>query len=338
MHSRNVVLISRLPLHGRFLFKLLSRHFNVFWVGEELSCKLNILNSLYILLQEFLKLIWLFKERRYSAIVVQYISLDGIPALFVKRLFGIRVVLFAIGSDVLRIREHSFAYPIIRWIMEHSDLVLCTNTLIEKSLKRVCNVKTKVIPSALDIEDFTPYKGPKKYDLVTIGSLRKEKNHDLLLKACSLLRTPVKILIIGDGPMRGFLESMSRERGLDVKFLGDIPHKQVYTELQKSKVYVHTSKSEGLPVSVMEAIYSRLPIILVESAYLVDLRKYGFNLNVSRDDAKSLADAIERVLSNYDREKELASLNSQKVKGLVEETSLSLRRVLEEITGAMSRK
>ncbi|GEM_PF-2962050 len=334
MRSKNIVLMSRLALHGQFLYKLLSKHFNVSWVGRELTFKLNLLNFLYVLLREFIELVRLFKRRRYSAIVVQYVSLDGIPALIIKRLFGVKVVLFAIGSDVLGAKDRTVSHPIIRWILARSDLILCASTLIQRSVTRVSRTPTTVVPSLLYVEDFSPYEGPKEYDLITIGSLSKDKNQCLLIEACSLLKNPVKLLIIGDGPMRKFLESASRAKGLDVRFLGKIPHNQVYLELQKSKIYVHVSRREGLPVSVLEAIYCKLPVVLVESAYSADLRRYGFNINVSKGEAEALAQTIERVLSNYDREKRLAILNHRRMKKLMEETSLKIKRELNEVSGS----
>jgi len=293
--------------------------------------RFNLLNSPYILLLEFIKLLSIFRKERYSVIIIQYVSLDGIPAMILKRLFGIRIALFAIGSDVLKMGKYPVAYPIIKRIVAKSDTIFCVSTLIKKSLEKISNVPVRVVPSILDVGDFEPYKGPKEYDIVTIGSLQEEKNHYLLLRACSLLRNPVKLLIIGDGPMREFLESISRKKGFNVKFIGEIPHKQVYRELQKSKIYVHVSRTEGLPVSVLEALYSSLPVILVESPYVQDLKGYGLNFHVSKDDAESLAKAIKSVLLNYDRESRSASVNPPKIRKLMNEASTKIEKALERI-------
>ena len=335
MCVKSVLLISRLPLHGAVLSKLLSRHYDVVWIGKTFAFKLNPLNIPYILSLEFWKLISSFRKMRYSLIIIQYISLDGLLALMLKRIFGVKVVLFAVGSDILKINERIVAYPIIRKIIVNSDVVFCTSTLIKEMLKRMCSdvSKIRVVPSIIDVDDFEYYSGPKEYDVITVGSLDANKNHMLLLNACKLLPWSVKVLIVGRGPMRSVLESVIEKGKLNVSFAGGIPHKQVYSELQKSRVYVHTSKSEGLPVVVLEAMFSGLPVILVQSPYVYDIKhRYGFSVHVVKSDsAKDLANAISEVLQNYENERRDALLNKHKITKLTDEILIEIKRTLDHV-------
>jgi len=333
MLAKSVLLISRLPLHGAALYKLLSRYYNVVWIGKTFPFKFNPFNAPYILLLEFWKLISSFRKMRYSLILIQYISLDGLLALMFKRIFGVKVVLFAVGSDILKINEHAVAYPLVRKVIVNSDFVFCASTLIKEMLKRICSdiSKIKVVPSVINVDDFQCYGYPKEYDVITVGSLDANKNHMLLLNACKLLPWSVKVLIVGRGPMRGVLESVIEKRKLNVSFAGEIPHKQVYSELQKSRVYVHTSKSEGLPVAVLEAMFSGLPVILVQSPYVYDIRhRYGFSVHVVKSDsAKDLANAISEVLQNYENERCDALLNKHKITKLTDEILIEIKRTLD---------
>lgn len=335
MCAKSVLLISRLPLHGTVLSKLLSRYYHVVWIGKTFPFKLNSLNILYILSLEFWKLIGSFRKMRYSLIIIQYISLDGLLALMFKRIFGVKVVLFAVGSDTLKINEHAVAYPLIRKVIVNSDFIFCTNTLIKEMLKRICGdvSRIKVVPSIVDVDDFEYYGDPKEFDVVTIGSLDVNKNHMLLLNACELLPRSVRVLIVGRGPMRGVLESISEKCKLDVSFSGELSHKQVYRELQKSRVYVHASKSEGLPVAVLEAIFSGLPIVLVQSPYVYDIKhRYGFLVHVVKDNsAKDLANAIREVLQNYENEMRDALLNKHKITKLTDELPIEIKRTLDSL-------
>jgi len=331
-HMRSLALISRLPLHGTFLYKLLSSHYDVVWIGKTFPFRITLFNSLYILFSEFWKLFLAFRKKRFPLILVQYVSLDAIVAIMVKLLFGVKVVLFAIGSDVLKIREHIFVYPIMRFIFEKSDFVFCASSLIEERLKEMnlASLRTKIVPSIVDISDFKPYHGPKIYDVITVGALDPNKNHMLLIKACELLPS-VKVLIIGDGPLREVLLSESAKRKAHVVFLGNIPHKQVFTELQKSRIYVHTSKSEGLPVSVLEAIFCGLPIILVKSPYVYDIRyRYKFYVHIVKENsAEHLARTIKVLLENYELERSNAMTNRKKIIKLIENAKLSIKKTLD---------
>ena len=333
MCAKSVLLISRLPLHGAVLSKLLSRYYDVVWIGKTFTFKINPLNILYILSLEFWKLIRSFRKMRYSLIVIQYVSLDGLVALMFKRIFGVKVVLFAVGSDVLKVNEHVVAYPLIRKVIVNSDFIFCTSTLIKETLKRICSdvSKIKVIPSIIDVDDFEYYGGPKEFDVVTVGSLDANKNHMLLLNACKLLPRSVRVLIVGKGPMRRVLESICEKLKLNVSFAGELSHKQVYKELQKSKIYVYASRSEGLPVAVLEAMFSGLPVILVQSPYVCDIRnRYGLLVHVVKSDsAKDLANAISEVLQDYENEKPNALLNKHKITKLIDEIPVDIKRTLD---------
>ena len=98
MCVKSVLLISRLPLHGAVLSKLLSRHYDVVWIGKTFAFKLNPLNIPYILSLEFWKLISSFRKMRYSLIIIQYISLDGILALMLKLIVEAKMVLTDSGE------------------------------------------------------------------------------------------------------------------------------------------------------------------------------------------------------------------------------------------------
>ena len=245
------------------------------------------------------------------------------------------MVLFAVGSDILKIDEHAVAYPLIRKVIVNSDFIFCTSTLIKEMLKRICGdvSKLKVVPSMIDVDDFGCYSGPKEFDVVSVGSLDANKNHLLLLNACKLLPRSVRVLIVGRGPMRGVLESVSEKCKLDVSFAGELSHKQVYTELQKSRVYVHTSKSEGLPVAVLEAMFSGLPVILVRSPYVFDLKNhYEFKVHVAKGGlARDLANTVSKVLQNYERESRKALLNKHKIAKLIDELPIEIKKTLDYV-------
>jgi glycosyltransferase involved in cell wall biosynthesis len=330
----SILLLSRLVFHGRFLNKLLSKYYHVIWVGQSFPFSLTLVNISYIISHEFWDSLVNFGKSHFRLIIVQFVSLDGIIAVLFKRVLKTKLVLFAVGSDILRIQEHPFTYPIIRFIIKQSDFVFCASALIEKKLKLLgCDPSSLlIVPSIMDMQDFQQYSGPKVYDIVTIGSLDSNKNQSLLLKASENLAHK-NILIIGDGPMREVLESEATRKQLSIVFLGCIPHRQVLRELQKSRIYVHTSKSEGLPVSVLEAMFLGLPVILIERPYIYDLEhRYGFKFCVVKDGSiNDLTNMASEVLENYEVEHRKAEINRQKILDLNSKGSKEIMEVLDKI-------
>ncbi|HDO26248.1 MAG TPA: glycosyltransferase [Nitrospirae bacterium] len=98
-----------------------------------------------------------------------------------------------------------------------------------------------------------------------VANLRPVKGHIFLIKALSILKEMnFSVLIIGEGDLKDRLVERSAEKGLDDKvfFLGgrtDIPELLAITD-----IFVLPSLSEGMPVSVMEAMASGVPVVATD--------------------------------------------------------------------------
>jgi glycosyltransferase involved in cell wall biosynthesis len=137
--------------------------------------------------------------------------------------------------------------------------------------------KIEVVPLGLDLARFAPPGGlPRgrlrgEFSLAadepligTVGRLVPVKDHDLFLRAAQALRqsgSQARFAIVGDGELRGSLEAQARELGLGdvVYFTGwrrDLP--EVYADLD---LLVNTSRNEGTPVAVIEAMAAGVPVV-----------------------------------------------------------------------------
>jgi colanic acid/amylovoran biosynthesis glycosyltransferase len=95
--------------------------------------------------------------------------------------------------------------------------------------------------------------------LLSVGRLHPVKDHALLIRACALLRDleiDFECLIAGEGPERKRLESLIREYRLEqqVTLLGHISREQMDSLHARADVVVLTSRSEGIPLALMEAM------------------------------------------------------------------------------------
>ncbi|MEZ6255840.1 MAG: glycosyltransferase [Patescibacteria group bacterium] len=87
-----------------------------------------------------------------------------------------------------------------------------------------------------------------------------------MLKALYALQNSfVKLLIIGDGPYRSYLENYVTSRNLSeqVTFKGKLSHVEAMQTLLDADVYVlPTLRVEGFPMTLPEAMFARLPLIV----------------------------------------------------------------------------
>jgi len=92
------------------------------------------------------------------------------------------------------------------------------------------------------------------------------------------------------------------------------------------------SAREGLPASILEAIWCEIPVIAVSSSYVDDLTKlYQFRVMVSDRSPSSLAYSIENVLNDYKKWEEIALIN----KALMNDFILKWDNTLSETIGQL---
>jgi glycosyltransferase involved in cell wall biosynthesis len=152
------------------------------------------------------------------------------------------------------------------------------------------------LPSAGAVE---PRPGP--YRLVTVGRLQAPKDPLTLIRALAELGRPGEAVIAGDGPDRPAVEREVRRLGLEsaVRLAGE--RDDVAELLAEADLFVLSTRSEGLPLSILEAMAAGLPVVASDVGGVPELvvdRETGFL--VPPGDPHALAAAIERLLDDPD--------------------------------------
>ena len=164
--------------------------------------------------------------------------------------------------------------------------------------------KMVVIPNPISDEFLELEVDPTVSDtVVMVGRLVEQKNHIMMLKAVSLLRDQgriVKVLIYGDGDLRQDISNEIKQAGLSdiCKLMGST--EDVPSVFSKAGVYVLTSRYEGQPNSLLEAMASGLPCISTDcptgpSDFISD-GENGYLVSI--DDVPTLAERVGELLAS----------------------------------------
>ncbi len=143
--------------------------------------------------------------------------------------------------------------------------------------------------------------------VVYVAEQNENKNQQLLIRAVSLLSKEIpdiRLLIVGPDNINGRYEALSKELSAPVTFLGrrdDVPE-----ILSVCDVYAASSLREGLPVNVMEAMASSLPVVAVDNRGHRSLVKDGVTGFITSADEKEMADRIKRLLYDGDLHREMS--------------------------------
>ena len=114
----------------------------------------------------------------------------------------------------------------------------------------------------------------------------------------NLAPLPLTISIIGDGPERERLVELVQAEGLSaqVHFHGTIPGAARY--LGAFDVFVLSSRSEGTPVTLLEAIAANVPVVVTSVGGVPDVVGPSEAMVVPPEDSHALADAIRAVIQD----------------------------------------
>ena len=128
--------------------------------------------------------------------------------------------------------------------------------------------ESKFILSRLGVSNYLQFKIPnnKIFTLVSCSNMIPVKRVDLLAKALiELEQMPLRWVHFGDGTERLKVEKVLEKRSskLQVEFKGRVPNIDVYNYYTDNKpnLFVNVSSSEGVPVSIMEAMSFGIPIL-----------------------------------------------------------------------------
>jgi glycosyltransferase involved in cell wall biosynthesis len=135
--------------------------------------------------------------------------------------------------------------------------------------------------------------------ILGVGRLKAPKDFSTLLMALASLEPGTyRAQIVGDGPERDRLELEAGELGLadSVDFLGE--REDVPELLQGADVFVLPTRSEGLPVSVLEAMAAGLPVVASAVGGVPELVASETGLLVPPGDPRALAVTIGQLLED----------------------------------------
>lgn len=196
---------------------------------------------------------------------------------------------------------------------------------------RLFNNRVSFIPHGVDTEIFRPLEttNHKDFNLVCIGNIGANKNQLFLLKALTQLPKNIVLHLYGKEEVnyRKQMDGYSIENGLDsrVFFNGFVENKNIPEVLKSMDIFVLPSNSEGLPVSIMEAMACGVPVLSSDSGggtrclldeenifslngtnELIEKIEYLHSLERSKKETMK-EEGIKKVLQKYSIEREVLS-------------------------------
>jgi glycosyltransferase involved in cell wall biosynthesis len=147
-------------------------------------------------------------------------------------------------------------------LIAHAENWLPVSDAVAALLRKHYQVHTgDVLPNAVNPADFPPMPAQRDIDIIGTGSLIPLKRYDIFLRVTASIRKKYplrKVMLCGAGPEKASLEQLCRQLALDdiVVFTGELPHSEILSLMQRSRLLLHPSSYEGFSGVCLEALYA----------------------------------------------------------------------------------
>ena len=247
--------------------------------------------------------------RRCSVLRVFQIT-GVVPALIARAWFGVPYVT-TYGFSYAALSRPGPARGLLKSLLERVGLryaaaVIATTEALRARAARFAR-RVELIPNGVDTCRFAPAAREggravrEPHRVLYVGRLSKEKNLSSLIRAAGSLRgrIPLRLVLVGDGPLRESLAAEARDAGVPVDFPGVVDQRTLSQVYAAADVFVLASFTEGHPKVLLEAMSMGLPCVASDcdgNRSLVTPERTGLLFDPNRP--ADLAACLERVLTD----------------------------------------
>lgn len=281
-----------------------------------------VLSSLSAASSQINFFMWLRREKKKGAVIViscQYYV--NILCLLFRPFWG-RDVLHILSErnhlDEFKINQHGWKQKIVRFLVpiiyRYADVIIGNSKELASDLETVVKRQVEVVynptvnkrlfelsEEKITEDWFLSLDGPV---FIAAGRLSAQKGFDTLIKAFSVYSKSksANLVILGEGEDRLALGELALKLGVEhfVTFAGFVDNP--YKFIRRAHVFILSSRYEGLPNVLIEALALKTPVISTncKSGPKEILGNGEWGMLIEVDDVDALSEALFLIVNNYD--------------------------------------
>jgi glycosyltransferase involved in cell wall biosynthesis len=266
------------------------------------------------------------KQRRYDAVHVHWMIPNAAFVADQVVAHGTPLVISLHGSDVF-VAERFWPARVLgrRALARAGAVTACSRDLHRRSLRLgAVPSRTRTVPYGVDVSFFRPDRetrgirqrlgvGGEALLVLAFGRLVEKKGFRYLVEAAA--RVPgLQLVVAGDGDLRAELETVARERGAPVRFVGNLDRETLASALAAADIVAVPSvvdsagNVDGLPNALLETLAAGRAVIASRVAGIPEVVADGVNaLLVEPKDTSALIDGLRRLTADPDLRRRLGA-------------------------------
>lgn len=311
------------------------RRFTYFWppklqrLSNEDGLMANIKGSLLakwqvpvFMLTEFFALLRLLRQEKIEAVNSHWMVPQGLIAALARKVVPFRHVVTIHAGDIFALRRWPLGRTIARFVARNTDYFLPVSKHNMQVLEELIGEKPRgeVLPMGVDTTYFRPGENKKPlreklgipYErmILFVGRLSEKKGISFLIRAMAELNGTLEksgLVVVGGGPLEPQLVNEARALGVaeNILFTGTKDHEQLRDYYAAADIAVIPSivdskgDTEGVPVVLLEALSSGLPVVATRVGGIPDVIEDGKNgFLINEKNSPQIAEAIQAYFKN----------------------------------------
>jgi glycosyltransferase involved in cell wall biosynthesis len=298
---------------------------------------------------QFLKILYR-KIKNLSPDLLMTYNWGAIDAIWLARLAGIKnIIHHEHGFSIEEAHTTAWKRDMCRFLVYRmASLLVTVSSSLKRSIQKkywLSDKQIRLIHNGIDSNHYSPDPGVRRWmrqelnfgeeDFVIVFSWRLDpvKNFKFLLEVfeyCHKVDGTVKLLIVGDGPERHKIEQLSLQKNIHTGLVMVGQRLEVLPYLRAGDVFLLTSLTEQMPLTILEAMSVGLPVIasdVGEIRHIIDDGKDGFLRNI-RDGCEGFASALLRLKDSSELQTMSHAARSKIVSRFQEATMVQCYRTL----------
>ena len=267
----------------------------------------------------FFNLIKIIRKNNIKIIHAHSVIPTGFIGVLVGKIMGLNSIITTHGMDINNFEKKSIYGCLISFSLKNCDKTITVSEDLAENVRSygLNEDKLVILKNAVDTKLFKPSSngtnlqlrskyGIKEKDILIlfVGYLDVFKGIFEILEAFHNIKKAnknVKLLIVGTGPQERDMKRKVLELNLKrfVFFTGGLNHHDLPGYYQEADIFVLPSYTEGLPLSILEAMSCGLPIITTNVGGIPEIIESGFNgFMVSPQDSNELKEKLEILVND----------------------------------------
>lgn len=245
----------------------------------------------------------------FSASYLSFI-ISQTPAIFISRIYGKKIVLNYHSGQC---EDHLEKWGrVVYAILRRVDRIAVQSQYLVDVFKKH-GFESTAIANVIDVKDFPFTKRPTIRPRILVPRMLDPiYNVECSIRAFHLVKQQIpnaELTLLGDGPEEQHLRGVVSELELkDVTFKGRVEREQIAGVYGDHDVFLNTSNIDNMPVSVIEAFASGLPVVTTEAGGIPYMVRHGENGYLAPlNDHRALADCLLEVLRDQEKTQRIIS-------------------------------